>query len=302
MVANMKCILVIFCVVWLSGCAGLGGATYSTTDIPSDFSSKIPLGDRRILMYGEVPLAMVLSELRMREVVRSVPVGPWPEGTVKRADQLTISEAVLEIERRAGWIYDPATKSFYAAGSTHPIDAPDSFGRPTAEDPASRVSRPECCIRVRFAHVSAGMSALAIGGSGAFQEFSISLPDGVQKSWQSSSERSFINGVSNVSATGTTVQTSRQAVSAGIILTGMASRLPGGLARCTLDLEVSTFTGNGVDKASLKVPVEFDGPRSRWVKVASYIGADAAAQIVFHHLGVSLSATGETGEVWIRVD
>jgi hypothetical protein len=253
-------------------------------------------------MYGEVPIPMVISELRLREVLRSLPVAAWPEGTIKRVETLTVAEAVLEIERRSGWVYDPDTRAFYAAGATHPVDAPDAFGRLTSEDPASRVVRPMLCLRVRFWRVNGGLSQTGVNVGGAYQEFSISLPDGVQKTWQSSSERSFFNGVSNVSATGTTVNTTRESVQAGIIITGMAARLPGGLARCTADLEVSTFTGSGVDKAELRVPIEFDGARAKWVKVASYIGADASAQLVFRHLGLSLSATGEAGEVWIRID
>ena len=299
----MPFVLATWLVASLSGCSGLISPTYTTEPPHQDsaWSSPILLG--RFQIQGVVPVGAVLKYLEGKEVLDRYPVGQVPDRQIKSSGQLLIREVIIEVERIAGWVYDPETKAFYVSSATHSIDEPDTFGRVIGENPAGRVPRSIVSVGVRFTRVSAGVSLESVGGGGTASEFFGALPDGVQGHWESTSERSFFQTITDGLGVQSQTKSTRVPISAGIIIDALAARLPGGFFRIDGTLEVSSFSGsNGTDKSQVRIPLQLDAVRHRWIKTTVFLGGDASARLIFRQFGLSVNSTGEAVQVWVKVD
>lgn len=213
------------------------------------------------------------------------------------------AEVVSATERATDWVYDCVGKRFVGGSATHTIDSPDAAGRSVGGDRLSLDSRAQVSLRVRFVTGAAGLSEAEIFGSGQAIDFSGSVPAGVQASWGSSVERSYTSGIRDAgSDNGTVVETSRSTVPAGVICNGLVGLLPGGRARIDAHLEVSSFVGNGLEKAAVTVPLQGDFPRWQWIPVMRLSQADARVRLAFADVGLNSSFGASVVVVYVRAD
>jgi len=209
------------------------------------------------------------------------------------------------IEEQEGWVYDEPTTSFSVATATHSLDSPDSFGRATSGQRVPTVVRPTVRLSFKFRRLEAGASQADVNAGATLDEFHMSMPEGVQTAWNSSTDRSYFEGVtapSSGQSQPVVVNTNLKTVSSGIILNCITARLPGGSFRVDGSLEISAFTGTNLDKSVLSFPLNIDGPRGQWVRTVSFLAGDIAGDLPFKNWHGTLNATGEVLELLIRVD
>ena len=92
---------------------------------------------------------------------------------------------------------------------------------------------------------------------------------------------------------------------AGFQFSGLVGLLPGGQCRVDANIEVSSFISNvalSLDRASVRVPLEVDGPRSKWLKMARFSTVDANIRASFKSLGWGLRGGFDDVAVYVRVD
>lgn len=304
----MSYVKVMSLVMLLSGCSVIGGRTYESGPRPADTSLGFPALLKPAELSGGVPALRALDSLRDQGLVLEYPPGLLLSETLVVRSGVRWLDVVSEVERVMGWVYDPQLKRFFNAMATHPVDAPDAFGRVQAGVAVDRGARPMFALGLRFVRVSGSLADRGAQLGAVLSEFHASVPDGVQASWQSVQERSYMEGIqqSTTQGPGGIVQTSRRTVNAGLSVQALASRLPGSKFRVQGTLEISSFTGETMDKASVSVPLELDGPRYQWIKVLSISGADLGVSALWRHFGLSgktvlgASASGDYLQLWIR--
>jgi hypothetical protein len=159
-------------------------------------------------------------------------------------------------------------------------------------------------IQFRFRRVSLGLSTDGANGAVTLEEFAGSIPEGVQAQWSSTQERSYFEGVQSPSSSNANVvvNTSRQTVSAGLQFAALGARLPGQHFRLTGSLEVSTFSGDNLDRQVLSLPVEVDGSLAQWTRLVRIRGADASMQAFWKHFNGSLGATADAIDLEVRCE
>jgi hypothetical protein len=304
--STAKCMtfgVVITVTACLSGCWALTGRTYEKESPRVDFSSVYPKLQKSVGGAGPVTLAALMGRLMALEIVHHFPTdSAFPVGEMVLNDATRVIDAIAEIERAGGWVYDPQQKDFYPAGSTHDVDDPDSFGRPRASQRATLRARSEIPVAVRFRRVSASAvfdpAALGLGMGGTVVE--LSMPDGVRGESNQTSERSYFETVRDTES-GRALPTTRRAVQSGVILSALAARLPGQLFRLTGRLEISSFVGNDLNRAVVTVPLELDAPRGEWHRVYLMRGGNLNVQMAFQQFGFDLLASGEAVDVSVMV-
>jgi hypothetical protein len=207
------------------------------------------------------------------------------------------------VEVTCGWVYDGEAREFNAAVATHAVDEPDAFGRPTNTlDRASLLRRGMVRFQFRFVRLSAGTQNVSDVGVGAeFDRYSVTMPEGVLKAWDSTESRGYFEGTT-AGLTATSVSTTRRTVQAGIQLQAMAARLPGGKCRVSGTLSVSSFKDTGLDTSQIDIPIEFDGVQGQWARIYVSEGLSGDAGIALRRLNLHLSAAGSAVALEIRVD
>ena len=283
-------------------------STYATPPARENYESRFPFLDQPFPVQGSVPLFRVLQELEAKEWVLW---HPHERADLVQAFQaqgvVRVRDLISAIETAEGWTFDPGTKRFCVAVATHPIDQPDAFGRKAPGVAGAETStRGSVSIEFRFRSVNLGLSAGSGGGvnSGAtLEEFAGSIPEGVQADWSSTTERSYFNGVeSTVGLSNTVVNTNRETVQAGLQFSALAARLPGQNFRVTGTLQVSTFSGSGLDRNVISLPVQADAKLNTWVRLVRIRGADATVQAVWKHFNGTIGASADAIDLEIRVE
>jgi len=311
MVRNMKFVPVIGLTVSCSALRGEDGWTLNTpTGTPSAFISNAVAPSIQLRVSGDLPLAACLKELIRLELVSDYPAGELP-GTIFRCSEATRAvDLIRAIELQLSWIWDSDTRSFYQALATHGEDRPDSFGRPTALSRVPLAVRPLLRIHFRFRRYSAGVAASiplrdlsGLRGSVIGTAFTAIVPDGLETSWASESERTYFEGVRDPgSDTTRQVQTQLKTVSAGLMFRCLSSRLPGNAFRVDGELEVAQFAGNGLDRNLIRFPVALDGRRGEWMTTVLVSSADITAAAAFQNLGIDLAASGDVVGLELMVE
>ncbi len=301
----MRCVVVMILGMSLSGCWAMDGSTYSSATDPAESMSRFPFLMPFVVAQGELPVAALLTYLRSKEAVAKYPSGELPASSVLSDGSMRIIDAVREIERACGWVYQPETRNFYTARATHEIDDPDAFGNPQNNERASLDARPMVSLSFRFRRIQAGLSADEASAGSVVTQFTATLPDGVRSQWSSVTERSFFEGVrdaANPDAQSELVETKRGIVQSGIEVSGIAARLPGFKFRIDGQLAISAFTGGNLDRAVLNLPLQIDAERGQWVRTLIIRGGDVSARAAFRHFDIDFNATGEAIELLVRVD
>lgn len=210
---------------------------------------------------------------------------------------------IAELEMATEWIYDE--RAFHEWSATHTLDNPDAFGRVDRRAvPVSSRGTIGCSVRVRRVGGGVGVSVgdINVDGSAALERMSFAISPGVQGEWASRQERSYEVGIEEAGdSQAVRVRTGRQVVGAGLVVTGMASLLPGQMCRLDWAVEASTFSGQGTDRNTVNTPVQLDIPRGAWcvVMVLDGAAADAAVRRQSSLVG---GITGSTIVVEVRVD
>jgi len=247
--------------------------------------------------------------MQRREMLQFYPVHPSVVGLrVEVGNDAAWREVVGLIEETMGWSYDWQAASFFQSYATHSVDGPDAAGRSSSPVPLELRARPVIAFGVRFRRVGAGAAVDDVqyfnaDASGQCIEFWGSFVQGVPLTWQSGNERTYEVGVQDLeNESNTVITTDIKTVSSGIVVRGSASRLPRNMCRVDAEMEVSSFTGEGLAKALVTVPLQLDGPRSEWVPVFSLSTRDANARIALKELGFSLQAGADQILVEVRVE
>lgn len=294
--------LVIVLAIGVSGCTAKTGLTYRTAQQRGGYMSRFPRLQELFPLFGKVPLGQALDELRRRGLVKvTPPIVGIIDLDVEVRSGWRVADVIRAIELAAGWIYDPDKLTFYHATATHSVDQPDSFGRPQSLDRVPLAARPVLSVAFRFRRIVGGLSNDAVSAGGNETVMYLSLPDGVRESVTSAQERSYFEGVTNTQS-GRTVATTRRSVEAGVIVDLMAARLPGGYFRLDGHLEISSFTGEELNKSTVDLPLQMDGPRGQWVRCLVISGVSADAQLAFRRLGFTGALSGDALELSVRVE
>lgn len=279
----MSKLVILLLMAWsmiLPGC--MAQSLYQKTESNSSIASE-KLG-RRLAVSGLLPVAEVLNYLQEEKLLQSFP-GKAGDAQIAVMPGSKAEAVIAEVERVQGWLYDCESQRFVVAYATHPIDNPDTMGRLTHDEPADRSPRLSVAFRIRFVGFTGNLSTQQLGAGGSYLEFGASVPCGVNSTWSSQQERSYYTGIKNTQ-TGDNVQTDRSAVSSGVMYSGVGAYLPGMLSRLTGSLSISSFVGDGLDRNTIDIPVNYDGPRRQWVKLFELRQLDASAQITFRNLGL----------------
>ena len=294
----------------LCGCSGPAGPMFRTEPVQSSASiSPDPRQDSRLRerlpASGQVPADQLLRLLAETQMVKGWPAGLMQGASVECNSVSRVIDAIRYLEDSQGWVYDPESLVFTRATATHSLDGPDAFGRPQSLARVDRSARGVVCISLRFVRCSAGLSLTELDASATLTSFKASFPDGVQGSWSSTTERTYFNNyASPVNQSGNSlVQSQLQTRSAGLTVNALAARLPHGMARIDGTVEVSSFTGAGLDKATVDFPLQLDCPRHEWARVVVIRGADLNASAAFKHWSQSaLSADADDLALLVKLD
>jgi len=153
-------------------------------------------------------------------------------------------------------------------------------------------------VSIRFVRVSGGISLTDIQAGTTIYQYTGLFPDGQDVSFNSNQERGFTEGLESPDGeSGKVVRTTRKTVSSGLGVDAYVSCMPGQWARIVGQLNVSAFTGSGLDRSSTDVPLSVDLPRGKWQTVHVFSALDAAASLVSGE-----KPTIRAGADWVRVD
>lgn len=282
---------------------------YATRTVRDDSGSRFPVLDQPIQIAGPVPLFKVLADLVHKEYVRNYPRSRGDLlQSFEAAGTVRVRDLVSTLEVSQGWVYDPSTRDFYPATATHPVDDPDSFGRPApGADRADLNRRGSVAISFRFRRCDAGISTSDLTAGATLEEFSGSMPEGVRGKWQVINTKSYVQGVESAQGvSGVVVNTQLQQVEAGLQFDALAARLPGQSFRVNGNLTISSFTGTNYDTTNITVPVDCDGKLGQWCRLVRLRGADFAFSMIFSrflnrmHASASADLTGVDLEVRVE--
>jgi len=161
-----------------------------------------------------------------------------------------------------------------------------------------RYRRVNVPVSIRFVRVSGGVSLDELSAGTTLYLYSGLFPDGQDSSFSTNQERGFQEGIVGTDNPGTTVvRTNRKTINSGIDIAGYVTCMPGSWARFVTKLEVSAFTGSGLDRNVTSVPLSLDVPRYQWVPVHVFSSLDLAGSISF-----GSAPTIRLGGDWVRVD
>lgn len=298
----IACLLVMWLVIGTSGCSVTHGSTYRAERIFDDSEHRYPFLTAPAGVYGEVPVWWALHNLEERGVVKRYPKNSNALAEkIQGREDMTVREAVYQIEQVARWVFDPETQSFFVATATHTIEDPDSFGRPMGEI-VDRQPRAAVVFCIRFRALTGSASRFGLTGSFASTYFWGSIAEGVHESWSKNTERSFINKVQDTES-GRTVETEREVVTAGLSLQGIAARLPGGMCRVDGRLNISSFVGGTSDRSTVDTPLQIDGPRGVWIPILRVQSGDIGGGVEFDAIrDFAPSASADAIEVAVKVE
>jgi len=293
--------------VLLSGCWAAVGSTYKSEGSRGDYTSLHPELQEVVPAVGRLPVGVVLLYLAKRGVaLGQPPIEAIPNDTIDTSSgSVTVSDCIRQIELAFNWVYEPSTKRFYRAWATHSVDSPDAFGRPAVEGSRAPLERrPLLSVGFRFRRLDLGLVSHPSGASAGINltELAATIPDGVRGEWDSVEERGYFNGITGAGNVQTTVATTRQTVDAGVQFSALAARLPGSCFRIDGALVISTFVGSGLDRSTLTVPLQLDGPRGEWVRAFIVRGGEGSASAALRGLGFQLSASASAVELSVKVD
>ncbi len=295
--------------VLLSGCSGDPSPTYTTAPRPEDYLSRTATLQKVMPVAGKVSIAELILQLRQLEIVRETPpqgisgVDNLQESVVAEEGRFRVVDGIRAVEEALGWVFEPVNGDFYVARATHSVDDPDAFGRAGVAVRAPLGARPMVEIAFRFRRVSAGLSSAELSGGTDGTGFTASFPDGVQGTWSEVSERSFFEGVRDAnSATASVVNTQRKIVTAGVDVTALVARLPGGMFRIDGRLSLSSFSGATADRAVVDFPLQLDGERGRWCRIVAIRGSDVGGRVDLKRIGFNATGSGSALELSVRVD
>lgn len=292
----------------LLGCSGQPSPTYTTEPSPEDMLSRIPSAQKVLPVSGRVPIAELIYQLKKAEVINRLPplglIHQTPMSYVESDGKTTVADAIRAIEDDCKWIFDYERGIFYAARASHPVDAPDDFGRPSSADRAPLEPRPMVQLSIRFRRIQGSVdpNGLNFGGDGTV--FSASVPDGIIRDWGKTSTRTYFEGLADANNPSTTVvRTQLREVESGLQVKALAARLPRGLFRVSGRVSVSAFTGRtGTDRAVVDFPLDVDGERGMWHRVTIIKSADAGVGVAFRQFDIEPRGSGDAIELCVKVN
>ena len=280
------------------GCQAFRGGTSYSTDPPA-IEHALPSTDRPMPtgLVGDVPLPLVLLAL---EVSRYPDDPDLPSISVRVDPSFNKRDLIFQTEVETGWVYDAGTNSFVRFYATSTLDGPDAFGRPSRRS-VPLDARPSARLSVRL--VNLGIATAFDAGklapvdlSVSLQEIAVSVPDGVFSTWSSTENRTYREGAVQPIGNSPVVETTLKTRSAGIQLSALCARLPGGKARIDGTVTISSFT-TGLDTADVTVPLQLDIPRGSWIRIYRTRTVGASATILLRAFG----ATAAAGQVALEV-
>ena len=185
--------------------------------------------------------------------------------------------------------------------SHHPIEEPDSLGRALQGQPFFK--REQAILKVEFWRYGGGVDirnpTLEAGAQVA--RFAYRVTPGIEFDLSSTVERTVTEFTVLGDSSAEALESNTRAVEAGLEFTGFVGSRPEGV-RLTGQLNVSSFIGTGIERASQQIPIEVDAMPAEWVVVALIDSADVQARLAFQAFTWSLNAGGEQILVRIRVD
>lgn len=284
-------LLALLTTTYLSACSA---RTALTSSIPAEtaiVSNSRPLPIPRL--QGTVSLARLASALRATG---------YAIGSAS-ADEVYLNRPAnfhdLESQLAAQGIAI-AGGQFVRRQAFHPIESPDALGRPVA--PTAFEVRERFRLDLEFWRVSATADIrqleLTAGGQRAAFQFIGSA--GVNVPLGNVTERSFFNRFIVPGQDGNATNSDRQTVTAGVQWQGMMGAI-GNIGRLEGAVSVSSFLGEGLDRAQTTVPVVLDLGLGEWVPVAIVDGSDVSAAAAFRSFDWRLRASGERVVVRVRL-
>jgi hypothetical protein len=312
-----KSILVIAMALCLSGCAGRTGLTFRSGETQIVSSSLGRFGERLAGVEGLLDPPALVGLLIHSEVLSSYPPGELLGAPLQCFKTTTrISDVVRALEVREGWVYDPASLTFYVARATHSVDSPDAFGRVHSDDPANLARRPMLSLSFRFQDRTGGILGTAGNGvhasaslAGDGRVIELSVVDGVQTAWSKDETRTYYDGVIDPAAVAANnsgprqVDTTLKTMTAGVQVSVLAARLPGDGFRMDGTFIVSSFSSaTGLGQTAFTVPLQIDGPRHQWIMIYANTGHDEAATLAANPFLGSANFGSDEVYVLVRAD
>ena len=256
--------------------------------------------ERLPIIFGEIEIS------RLGEMLEAVGLleGYQPaSGTVLIDLPATVGDLEVQLSEQGYGIVDGFLVQRQAH---HPIEAPDTLGRPTSS--FAFIPRPRYLMQVRFVRADASVTATAVADAidagivAGMQYVDLRYRGtfGVPLSVSSENERGFFENFAGVDDVDTVVVGRRDTVTAGISLDAMVGR-SSGFYRVSGILDVSAFAGESLDRSSIAIPIELDGRFGRWVRITDIDTADVNARVSLTAVGWDVGAGGGRVSVWMRV-
>lgn len=297
----MRLLAAILFVMYTSAGCQRPGQTFPAKTPPPAFISLTPALQKATTAYGTLPLREILNELRKAELVDYFPPDEIPNHQVAIDRHHRMVDLVNILESRTGWVYDNSRKTFYRAYATHSLDGPDSFGRPAKSERVPTDPRPSITVSLCFRRLAASVTGWDVHAGATANMIHFVTPDGVRQTWNINQERSYFEPVQTLQD-GSAVGQQRGTVTSGLTVDALCARLPGGWFRIDGNMNISSFTGQGLDRANVSLPMQVDAPRGQWARTVLVRGGDLGLDVALKNMGFDLNASGDALELLVRVD
>ncbi len=242
-------------------------------------------------LWGRLPVSRLASVLRSAKVIDNSLVGlgyvylTGPKDMMELNNQLAGQGMVI----RDGRLLQRQAHHF--------IEEPDPLGRPT--NGVAFIPRSVYTLDIEFYRIGASASLVrdgipdvsaAIGGQAI--RFQYKTVTGLPVILRTEQERTYFERVNLPENNAGVIESRRGTVSAGLSFTGMLG-VEGDRTRVAGALEISSFVGEGLDRATINLPIEYDSVLNEWVVVGVIDTADASASMAISSFDWDISAGAE---------